>query len=278
MEYEEINGTNELEELRREYIATKENFSNEKITDADSVEKSIRLGLKELKLAKRRWLLLSIGGIAAFAAALPFVYGMIKSTALLVSTGIIILLYGLNAFLSNASRLDSLYGKDNDAFIKSVRKHQTLQYWFIRIFIVAFCFWAGFMITLPFVKFDSNAEKLAFLAVLLPFLIVILFATIRMHNIVIGAYDGLLFDNTDVSEHLAQTYYSEEAIRDRRHRTAKRKYITCIMMIFVMSAFFVWQFVRVLNGNGIASLLPVYLIFVVVFALLARENKKDWRR
>ncbi len=278
MANEEINGTIELEELRREYIAAKENLANEKITDADSVGKSVRMGLKELKLAKRRWLLLLIGGMAAFAAAMPFVYGRVKSTALLVSTGIIILLYGLNAFLSDTSRLDTLYGENNDAFITSVRRHQTLQYWFIRIFLVAFCFWVGYMVTLPFVKFDQAAEKLAFLAVLLPFFIVILFTTVRMHNIVIGAYDGLLFDDSDISEHLTQTYYSEEAIRNRRHRTAKRKYITCIIMIFVMSAFFVWQLVRVLNGDGIASLLPVYPIFVVVFTVLARENKKDWRR
>lgn len=275
MENKEINGVNELEELRREYNAAKESFANEKITDADSVGKSIRLGLNGLKLAKRRWLLLSIGGMAAFGAALPFIYGMVKSNALLVSTGIIILLYGVNAFVSDTSRLNSLYGKDNDAFIKIVKKQLTLQYWFIRIYLVAFCFWAGFMITLPFVKLDSGAEKLAFLAVLLPFLGVNLFTTIRMHNIVIGSYEGLLFDDSDVRGNLGRTYYSEEAIRDRRHKTAKRKYITCVVMIFVMSSFFVWQLIRVLKGNGITSLLPVYLLFVIIFVNLAKANKKD---
>lgn len=276
MENKEINGINELEELRREYNVAKENFANEKIIDADSVGKSIRLGLKELKLARRRWLLLSIGGMAAFAAVLPFVYGMVKSTVMLVSTGIIILLYGLNAFLSNSSRLNSLYGEDNDAFIKSVRRHQAHQYWFIRIYLVAFCFWAGFMMTLPFVKFDSASEKLAFLAVLLLFLCVNLYTTIRMHNAFVGAYEGLLFDDSGVRETLQRTCYSEEAIRDRRHRTAKRKYVICIVMIFVMSAFFVWQLIRVLKGKGIASLLPVYLIFVIIFVNLAQANKKDF--
>ena len=275
MENKEINGANELEELRREYIAAKENFAAEQITDADSVGKSIRLGLNGLKLAKRRWLLLSIGGMAAFAAALPFVYAMVRSTVLLVSTGAIILLYGANAFLSDSSRLDGLYGKDNDAFIKSVRKLQNLQYWFIRIYLVAFCFWAGFMITLPFVKLDSFEEKLAFLAVLLPFLGINLFATIRMHNIVIGAYEGLLFDDSDVRETLGNTYYFEEAIMNRRHKTARRKYITCIVMIFVMTAFFAWQLIRVLKSRGIPSTLPIYPIFVLIFTILARENKKD---
>lgn len=275
MENKEIYDISELEELRREYIATKENFANEQITDADSVGKSISLALGELKLAKRKWLLLSIGGMAAFAAALSLVYGMVKSTTLLVSTGVIILLYGINALLSHTSRLDGLYAKDNTAFIKSVKKHQNLQFWFIRIYLVAFCFWAGFMIALPFVKFDSFAEELPFLAVLLPFLGVNIFATIRMHNRVIGAYEGLLFDDSDVRENLGRNYYSEEAIRDRQQKTAKKKYIMCIVMIFVMSAFFAWQLIRVLNGGGIPATLPIYLIFVIIFTLLARENKKE---
>lgn len=266
---------NELEELRRDYIATKENFAGEQITDADSVGKSISLGLAELKVAKRKWLVLTIGGIAAFAAAMPFVYEMVKSPVLLVSTGVIILLYAVNAILSNTSRLDKLYGEDNTVFIRSVQRHQSQQYWFIRIYLVAFCFWAAFMITLPFVKLDSGSEKLAVLAVLVPVLGVILFTTIRMHNIMIGAYEGLLFDDPDVRETLGRTYYSEEAIRDRRRRTAKRKYVMSVTMVFVMSAFFVWQLIKVLKGSGIAPILTVYLLFVIMFVNLARTNKKD---
>lgn len=279
MENKDINGLDELEELRGEYASTKECFDNEPITNAHAVEKSIRYGMNELKLAKRKWILLSIGGMTAFIFAIAFVYGIMPNhTVLLISTGAIILLYAATIFITNTSRLERLYDKDSVAFVRSVRRQQKLQYWFMRIYLVAFCFWAGFMITVPFVRLDSVAEKVAFLVVLVLFLGINLFTTIRMHNSVIGSYEGLLFDDAAMRTRMVESYYTEEAIRERQYKTAKRKYALCISMIICMAALFLWQLVRVLRGGGIASTLPIYPIFIVVFINLAIANKKDMNK
>lgn len=279
MEDKDINGLNELEELRREYASARECFDNEPITDVEAVEKSIHYGMNELKLAKRKWILLSIGGMTAFAFALAFVYGIMPNhTVLLISTGVIVLLYAATIFVTDTSRLERLYGKNNAAFVGSVRKQQKLQYWFMRIYLVAFCFWAGFMITVPFVRLDSTETKIAFAVVLVLFLGINLFTTIRMHNSVIGSYEGLLFDNATTRTQMAGSYYTEEAIRERQYKTAKRKYVLSISMILVMAALFAWQLVRVSKGEGIASTLPIYPIFIVVFIGLANANKRDMNK
>lgn len=279
MENKDINDFNELEKLRKEYVSTKECFDNEPITDADAVEKNIRYGMNELKFMKRKWILLSIGGMTAFVFAIAFVYGILPNHAvLLISTGTIILLYAVTIFVADTSRLERLYDKDSAAFVRSVRRLLKLQYWFFRIYIVAFCFWAGFMITLPFVRLDSPATKIAFLVVLVLFLGLNLFITIRMHNSVIGSYEGLLFDDDAMRTRIVEKYYTDEVIRERQYKTAKRKYALSISMIICMSALFVWELVRVMKGEGIISTLLIYLVFILVFAILANANKKDMKR
>lgn len=275
MENKEYKEHPELDELRKEYMSAKECFANERITDAETIDSSIRLCMNDLKLAKRKWLLLAIGGMLTFVGAILIAYQMIGSVTLLVSTGVIILLYAATMFLCNVSRLDSLYSKDSTAFISSVQHQQRLQYWFIRLYLVAFCFWAGFTVTTLIVKLDSTSEIIACLAVLLPFLGLNLYGTIKIHNAVIGAYEGLMFDNSVIRKELSETYYSEESIKERKIKKARRNYVISIVMIFVISALFVWQGIRVIKGVGIATTLPIYLVCVLVFVILARANKKD---
>lgn len=145
------------------------------------------------------------------------------SPVVLISTGLIILLYAASFVFTNTSRIDGLYSKDSATFIKGVQKQQNLQYWFIRIYLIAFCFWAGFMLTIPFFKIDSIPERIAFLVVIVLFLALNMLVTVRMHNTVIGAYEGLLFDNSEIREDLRETYYSEESIKARKFKSAKDK-------------------------------------------------------
>lgn len=277
MEDKKDNIQEELEELRKEYNAAKDNLANERITDRCAIDQSIRFGLDALKLAKRKWILLSVGGMLAFAVTMIIIYKMIPSPVVLISTGLIILLYAASFVFTNTSRIDGLYSKDSATFIKGVQKQQNLQYWFIRIYLIAFCFWAGFMLTIPFFKIDSIPERIAFLVVIVLFLALNMLVTVRMHNTVIGAYEGLLFDNSEIRENLRETYYSEESIKARKFKSAKDKYILCIGMVIVMSAILIWNIIRVVKGHGIVSLLPIYAVFIILFIILARANKKEMR-
>ena len=233
----------ELDELRETYILTKECFDKEQITDAEAIERSLQMGLEELKTERRRWNLMSVGGMSAFAIAMFFVYGLTRSSLVLASTGVIILLYAGSVFLCSTARLDGLYHKDNTAFVKGVMRQQKRQYWFMRAYMVVFLLWSGFVITLPFVKLEAGGPRAAFLVAFLPFLCINLFTTVHMHNKVIGAYEGLLFDNEGMRVQLSESYYSTEAIKERKRKTARRKYLLCIAMIIVMVAMFVWQVV-----------------------------------
>lgn len=269
--------SNELEMLRKEYISAKENLANEQIIDEATIDKSIRLRMNELKLAKRKWILLSITGMFAFAITILLVYKMLFSIPMLIITGLIILLYAATVIILNTSGLDRQYGKDNTAFIKSIQKRQKLQYWFIRIYLVAFCFWTGFMIAVPFVKIDSISTRISFLSVLLVFIGLNLSITTRLHNAVIGAYEGLLFDDGEVRDTLSRTHYSEEAIKDRAHKSARRKYRLSITMIVIMSALLVWGIIRAVKGVGCATLPPIYASFVLLFVVLANANRKEMK-
>jgi len=274
MSTKETNPMQELEDMKNDYQNRKTVLSEQTIADDAQIKAIIAAGINDLKIAERKVSLIAVSGILMLSLVLFYNSLDLLNPVLKYSTIALVAIY-ISFILANRSgKLEKLYEKDVNSFVSGVKKQRKNQFWIIRVYLIAFCVWATYMILVPLIKLDSLSEKLTLVAMLLPVVMVNVVVTFRLHNEIIGSYEGLVLaaENPEAAKMLDDC---EKGSNTRRHNAAKRKYVICLVMIALETIGFVWEGIRVIQGKGIIATLAIFAIFLVLFIILAGTNRKE---
>lgn len=189
---EEFTVSEELEQLRRQYAELKSSLEKQEITNEKLILQSIR---KDLRLVEsKRWISM-LAGLFAISTIVPFSLELGLRTPFIVLSAVWI----LSMIIGTAVRMkklaiNQLSGESIKEFITEIKKRKQTQFRWLRVNFILFFFWLSYFIG---ECIHTGMEKEILISLICGAIcgaVIGLTLGLRMHNRIIGAYEGILID------------------------------------------------------------------------------------
>ena len=192
MTNEELKISEELEQLRQQYADLKAQFDKQEITNEKLIRESIRKDLSIVNSKKWTGLgagLIGLGGIIALSLNL----GLRPAFITISAAWILFMIIG-NFVSKRQLSSQAISGESTQAFITEIKERKQNQFRWIRINFSIFALWVGYFIG-ECIHRGLDKEILTPIIVgIIVGAIIGLFLGIRMHNRIIGAYEGIILE------------------------------------------------------------------------------------
>lgn len=190
MTNEEMNITHELEQLRKDYAQLKQELGKQEITNERLIRESIRKDLSFIE--KKKWL--GIPAIIIVAALMPYIskeLGLRTSFVIITIVWIAILAI-VNFITMNGMDERLISMMPTQEFLKRIKKQKQQQFRWFQINIPLLFLWVGYFIG-ECIHANLPQEILySLLGGLITGLVIGGTIGLRMHNRIIGIYEGII--------------------------------------------------------------------------------------
>lgn len=192
MKNEETAISEELVQLRRQYAELKAQIDRQEITNEILIRESIR---KDLRLVNSKKWVSCMAGIMAImlVPATSLKFGL--RTPFIIISVVWLAYMVVGNFIRNRNiSVDLLSGKSTQIFLAEIKKRKEAQFRWLRINFSLFLLWLGYFIG---ECIHSGMEKdtlIPIIAGAVTGAVIGLTAGLRMHNRIIGAYEGIILE------------------------------------------------------------------------------------
>ena len=190
MTNEEMNITHELEQLRKDYAQLKQELGKQEITNERLIRESIRKDLSFIE--KKKWL--GIPAIIIVAVLMPYIskeLGLRTSFVIITIVWIAILAI-VNFITMNGMDERLISMMPTQEFLKRIKKQKQQQFRWLQINIPLLFLWVGYFIG-ECIHANLPQEILySLLGGLITGLVIGGTIGLRMHNRIIGIYEGII--------------------------------------------------------------------------------------
>lgn len=182
----------ELDTLRRQYAELKAKLDNQEITNEKLILQSIR---KDLDIVNKKTWISCLAGLLAtcFIPLLSLQLGL-RTPFIIISVVWMLLMIIGNLVRNRKLNIDSLSGVPTKRFLEEIKKRKKIQFRWIRINFPLYMFWIGYFIV-ECIHTGMDRE------ILIPILIGVATGAViglalgyRMHNRIIGTYEGIILE------------------------------------------------------------------------------------
>lgn len=190
MTNEEMNITHELEQLRKDYAQLKQELGKQEITNERLIRESIRKDLSFID--KKKWI--GIPAIIIVAVLMPYIS---KELGLRTSFVIITIVWIAILAIVNFIRMNGMDERlismmPTQEFLKRIKKQKQQQFRWLQINIPLLFLWVGYFIG-ECIHANLPQEILySLLGGLITGLVIGGTIGLRMHNRIIGIYEGII--------------------------------------------------------------------------------------
>ena len=190
MTNEEMNITHELEQLRKDYAQLKQELGKQEITNERLIRESIRKDLSFID--KKKWI--GIPAIIIVAVLMPYIS---KELGLRTTFVIITIVWIAILAIANFIRMNGMYERlismmPTQEFLKRIKKQKQQQFRWFQINIPLLFLWVGYFIG-ECIHANLPQEILySLLGGLITGLVIGGTIGLRMHNRIIGIYEGII--------------------------------------------------------------------------------------
>ena len=190
MTNEEMNIAHELEQLRKDYAQLKQELGKQEITNERLIRESIRKDLSFID--KKKWI--GIPAIIIVAVLMPYIS---KELGLRTSFVIITIVWIAILAIANFIRMNGMYERlismmPTQEFLKRIKKQKQQQFRWFQINIPLLFLWVGYFIG-ECIHANLPQEILySLLGGLITGLVIGGTIGLRMHNRIIGIYEGII--------------------------------------------------------------------------------------
>lgn len=190
MTNEEMNIAHELEQLRKDYAQLKQELGKQEITNERLIRESIRKDLSFID--KKKWI--GIPAIIIVAVLMPYIS---KELGLRTTFVIITIVWIAILAIANFIRMNGMYERlismmPTQEFLKRIKKQKQQQFRWFQINIPLLFLWVGYFIG-ECIHANLPQEILySLLGGLITGLVIGGTIGLRMHNRIIGIYEGII--------------------------------------------------------------------------------------
>lgn len=200
MTHEEMNISSELEQLRKDYAQLKQELGKQEITNEKLIRESIRKDLRFID--KKKWM-----GIPAFIIVAGLMPYLIQEIGLRLPFVIVTIVWMATLTVGNFIRMSGIDDRlismmSTQEFLKKIKKQKQQQFRWLQVNIPLLFLWVGYFIG-ECIHADLPQEIMySLLGGLLTGVVIGGIIGLRMHNRIIGIYEGIILqlENPEAGE------------------------------------------------------------------------------
>lgn len=200
MKNEEFTVSEELEQMRKDYAQLKARLERQEITNEKLIRETIRKSLRMVN--DKKWVSLAAGIMAVpLIAALSMHLGLRPAFTIISIVWIVGMVAG-NLIRNRNLSLDSTSGESVRDFVDEIKRRKDSQFRWVRVNFSIFVLWAAYFAAECFRTGMSREMLIPIVAGMAVGMVLGLVIGLRMHNRIIGAYEGIILEleNPDAAE------------------------------------------------------------------------------
>lgn len=192
MKNEENAMSEELDQLRLQYTELKARIERQEITNEKLIMESIR---KDLRLVNSKTWISCMAGIMAILTVpmVSFRFGL-RTPFIIISIVWLICMVTGNIIRNRNISPDLLSGESTQKFLEAIKKRKKVQFRWIQINLSLFVLWLGYFIGECIHSGMDRETLIPIIAGALTGAVIGLAAGLRIHNRIIGAYEGIIIE------------------------------------------------------------------------------------
>lgn len=200
MKNEEFTVSEELEQMRKEYAELKARLERQEITNEKLIRETIRKSLRMVN--DKKWVSLAAGIMAVPLIATLSMHLGLRPAFTIISIVWIVGMVAGNLVRNRNLSLDSVSGEPVRDFVDEIKRRKDSQFRWMRVNFSIFVLWVAYFAAECIHTGMSREMLIPIVAGMVAGMVLGLVIGLRMHNRIIGAYEGIILEleNPDAAE------------------------------------------------------------------------------